>query len=404
MKILSALLVMNRHCLLTLLLLFCISLLVLACQSTRKEIEEGKCSVSVHVDNVPDTTYAKVAWLHQNDDIFDIEEIDSIPVINGQFSFECTIGRLTSASICINRNYMRIYLEPGEIEVTLDGATPYLVSQSGTSVDKELEAVNNYLLENSKRSFNDCFNQFAGYCYHTERYDLIEHSKTKKQRQTLLLSFCRSHLDYRIVPDLLHQVLLLYDYTVLSAQQIERILHDIQDIYQDIPSDNKNSDDYEMVGWEIQQMMRAATASEHIGGEAPDFLCRNTDGKQFRLYKYLGESFVLLHFGGHVRDESQKLSDYYNIPKLKMISITHNCMSDDEKAFSQFVQDRWPLSISVYDFSYYGMRLLPPATLYISFPLYPHYFLISPDRTIVGRWKWEDMPNGEEIERVISES
>ena len=105
-----------------------------------------------------------------------------------------------------------------------------------------------------------------------------------------------------------------------------------------------------------------------------------------------------------MRDESQKMSDYYNIPKLKMISITHNCMSDDEKAFSQFVQDRWPLSISVYDFSYYGMRLLPPATLYISFPLYPHYFLISPDRTIVGRWKWEDMPNGEEIERVISES
>jgi hypothetical protein len=57
---------------------------------------------------------------------------------------------------------MRIYLEPGNIEVNIDGSAPYLVSQLGTSVDKELDAVNNYLLENSKRAINRYFNQFSG--------------------------------------------------------------------------------------------------------------------------------------------------------------------------------------------------------------------------------------------------
>ena len=391
---------MNKLYFSPLLLLLFISILVLACTSTRKDTKEGKCFVSVQINNVPDTTYAKVAWLHQKNEFFEIEEIDSIPVINGLFSFECSIERLTSASICINKNYMRIYLEPGDITVNLDGSAPYLVSQSGTSVDNELEAVNNYLLENSKRSINDCFNQYGGYCYHTERYDLIEHRKTIKQRQSLLLNFIRSHMDYKIVPDLLHQVMLFYHYNLLSTHQIERIYHDIQNIYYDIPSENRNSDDYEMVGWEIKQMMRAATANEHIGGNAPDFQCRTTDGKQFRLYNYLGEGFVLLHFGGDVRDESQKLSDYYNIPKLKIISITHNCMPNDEKAFSQFVQDRWPLSISAYDFSYYGMRLLSPATIYGSFPSHT-CILISPNCTVVGRWKGKSMPSREEIEELM---
>ena len=388
-------------CFLPLLLYLCISILVLACQSTRKEIKEGKCSVSVHIDNVPDTTYAKVAWLHQNDDIFDIEEIDSIPVINGRFSFECTIERLTSASICIDRNYMRIYLEPGEIEVNLDGATPYLVSLSGTSVDKELEEVNRYLLTNSKRSYNDCFNQFGGYCYHTERYDLVEHRKTIKQRQRLLLGFCRSYMDYRIVPDLLHQVLLLYHYTDLSAQQIERIIHDIQDIYQEIPSENKNSDDYEMVGWEIMQMLRAVTANELNEEAAPDIQLKTTDGEQLRLHNCLVESFVLLHFGGFgKRDEFQKLEDYYNIPKLKIISVTQGCSHDEEKAFVQFVNSRWPVSLSVYDFSYYGMRLLSPNSMYHVSEL-PSCVLISPNGTVIGRWEGENMPSGERMSRVI---
>jgi hypothetical protein len=391
---------MNKLYFSPLLLLLFISILVLACTSTRKDTKEGKCFVSVQINNVPDTTYAKVAWLHQKNEFFEIEEIDSIPVINGLFSFECSIERLTSASICINKNYMRIYLEPGDITVNLDGSAPYLVSQSGTSVDNELEVVNNYLLENSKRSINDCFNQYGGYCYHTERYDLIEHRKTIKQRQSLLLNFIRSHIDYRIVPDLLHQVLLLYDYESLGAQQIESIIHDIQDIYSDIPSENRNSDDYEMVGWEIKQILCAATANEHIGGNAPDFQCRTTDGKQFRLYNYLGEGFVLLHFGGDVRDESQKLSDYYNIPKLKIISITHNCMPNDEKAFSQFVQDRWPVSQSVNDWSYHGMRLLSPACIYHVIEL-PTCVLISPSGTIIEQWNGRQMPTGKNIKDLL---
>ena len=290
---------MDRYRVLNFIVLFGISISVFSCTFIPTGNKGGKCSVSVHVDNVPDTTHAGVAWLHQKNEFFVIEEIDSIPVINGLFSFECSIERLTSASICINRNYMRIYLEPSDVTVNLDGSTPYLICQSGTSVDKELEAVNNYLLENNKRSFNDCFNQFAGYCYHTEHYDLIEHRKTIKQRQELLLSFCRSHIDYKIVPDLLHQVMLLYDYNSLSTHQIEKIYHDIQSIYHDIPSENRNSDDYEMVGWEINQVQRA-------------------------------------------------------------LAIMQNCMPDEEKAFSELVKVRWPVSVSFNDYSYYGIRLLNP--------------------------------------------
>ena len=396
-------LVMNRHCFLPLLLYLCISILVLACQSTRKEIKEGKCSVSVHIDNVPDTTYAKVAWLHQNDDIFDIEEIDSIPVINGRFSFECTIERLTSASICIDRNYMRIYLEPGEIEVNLDGATPYLVSLSGTSVDKELEEVNRYLLTNSKRSYNDCFNQFGGYCYHTERYDLVEHRKTIKQRQRLLLGFCRSYMDYRIVPDLLHQVLLLYEGEMLSTHEIVNIHHVLQGIFRKIPSENRNSEFYEMLEWEMKQIQLTAKANGHIGEKAPDIQFKTAYGSLFQLQSYLRDDFVLLHFGGNniAVDEFRKLADYYNIPKLKLISITENCMPEDETAFVQFVGGRWPISLYVHGYSYYGIRPVSPAFIYQVGAL-PLCVLISPNGTVIGRWNGENMPNGEEIERVMN--
>ena len=358
----------------------------------------GKCSVNVYVDNVPDTTYAQVAWLHRDNDLFEIEELDSIPVINGQFSFECTIERLTSASIRINDNYMRIYLEPGEVNVNLDGSTPFLVSQSGTSVDKELDAVNNYLLENSKRAINRYFNQFSGLVNKIDHPDAYifgerEHRETNKQRKEMLLSFSRSHMNYRIIPDLLHQVLLLDDDNFHYARQIENI-------YKDLPSSAKYSDFHAMLGWEIRQVLRSLAARNKVSAEAPDIQFKTTNGKQFRLYSYLDESFVLLHFGGDVRNESQKLSYYYHIPKLKIISITQNCMPKDEKAFSQFVQGRWPLSISVYDWSYHGMRLLPPATLYDSFASHK-CILISPNRTIIGRWEGENMPSGEEMEEVI---
>lgn len=392
---------MKRRCISYLLISLGISILVLAC--TFKHTSNGgmKCSVSVHVDNVPDTTYAKVAWLHQNGELFEIEEKDSIPVIHGLFSFECTIERLTSASIRINDNYMRIYLEPREIEVSLDGSVPYLVSLSGTSVDKELDEVNSCLLENSKRSYNDCFNQFGGYCYHTEDYDLAEHQKTIKLRQSLLLNFCRSHIDYRIVPDLLHQVLLLYDYESLGAQQIESIIHDIQDIYSHIPSENRNSDDYEMVGWEIKQIL-CATANEQIGEAAPDIQFKTINDEQLRLRNYLNNSFILLHFGGGfgVRDEFQKLADYYKIPKLKIISVSLGCIPKDEKIFTQFVDGRWPVSQSVNDWSYHGMRLLSPACIYHVIEL-PTCVLLSPSGTIIEQWNGRQMPTGKNIKDLL---
>lgn len=392
---------MNRRYKSYLFVLLGLSVLELACTSSRTDKKGGKCYVRVHVENVSATTYAKVAWLHEDSNLFDIEELDSIPVINGLFSFECTIKRLTSASIRINDNYMRIYLEPGEIDVNLDGSAPYLVSQSGTSVDKELDAVNNYLLENSKRAINRYFNQFSGLVNKIDHPDAYifgerEHRETNKQRKEMLLSFSRSHMNYRIIPDLLHQVLLLDDDNFHYAHQIENI-------YKDLPSSAKYSDFHAMLGWEIRQVLRSLAARNKVSAEAPDIQFKTTDGKQFRLYSYLDESFVLLHFGGDVRNESQKLSYYYNIPKLKIISITQNCMPKDEKAFSQFVQGRWPLSMSIYDFSYYGMRLLPPATLYDSFASHK-CILISPNRTIIGRWEGENMPSGEEIKRVIDES
>lgn len=396
---------MNRYFVSYLFMLLCILVLELACTSSRTGTNDGKCYVSVHVENVPDTTYAKAAWLHQSGELSEIKEIDSIPVIHGMFSFECTIERLTSASICINENYMRIYLEPGKIEVNLDGSAPYRVSQSGTSVDKELAVVNDYLLENSKRSYNDCFNQFSGYCYHTEHYDLREHEQTIKQRQTLLLSFCRSHIDYRIVPDLLHQVLLLYEGEMLSTHEIVNIHHVLQGIFRKIPSENRNSEFYEMLEWEMKQIQLTAKANGHIGEKAPDIQFKTAYGSLFQLQSYLRDGFVLLHFGGNniAVDEFRKLADYYNIPKLKLISITENCMPEDETAFAQFVGGRWPVSLYAHGYSYYGMRLVSPAFIYQVGAL-PLCVLISPNGTVIGRWNGENMPNGEEIERVITKT
>lgn len=363
-------------------ILLCILVLELACTSFRTGTNGGKCYVSVHVENVPDTTYAKAAWLHQSGELSAIKEIDSIPVIHGMFSFECTIERLTSASICINENYMRIYLEPGKIEVNLDGSAPYRVSQSGTSVDKELAVVNDYLLENSKRSYNDCFNQFSGYCYHTEHYDLLEHEKTIKQRQTLLLSFCRSHIDYKIVPDLLHQVLLLDDYKFLQC-------HKVDSIFQTIFQESSNSDFYDLLAWEIKQVQLSVKLQTANDALAPDFQSVALDGTPFKLSNVLGRDTVLLHFttGSElIESDWQLLAAYNSKPDLKLISIVRWHSVKDLNHFSASVNSRWPICISAFDASYYGIRVLDPFSLF-PFKLLPAYVLISPKGIIIRSWE-----------------
>lgn len=376
----------------------------LSCASKQSDAKGSKCSVIVHVDNVPDTAYAKAAWLHLNNNTFVIEEKDSIPVVHGQFSFECTIERLTSASICINDNYMRIYLEPGNIMVRLDSSAPYNVSQEGGSVDDELAMANSYLMDNSKRAINKYFNQFSGLINHIDSQDAFifgerELRETNEQRMMMLLNFCRAHIDFKIVPDLLHQVLLLDEQARMFGEGKAMVTQQIESIYQEISSGNKNSDFYHLLGWEIEQVKSAASTQNIIGGEAPDIQLKTIDGEQIRLYDYINDNFILLHFGGD-RKEFQRLEDYYNIPKLKIISFTQKCMPEDEKEYVQFVDGRWPVSISDFDLSYYGMRLLSPASVYSSFGSMS-CTLISPSRVVIGRWKDIQMPTSKEIENLM---
>lgn len=376
----------------------------LSCTSKLSDTKGSKCSLTVHVKNVSDTAYAKVAWLHLNNNTFVIEEKDSIPVVHGKFSFECTIERLTSASICINNNYMRIYLEPGDIMVSLDGSAPYNVSQEGSSVDDELAMVNSFLMDNSKRAINKYFNQFSGLVNHIDSQEAFilgerERRETNEQRMMMLLNFCQAHMDFKIVPDLLHQVLLLAEQARMFGEGKALDTQQIESIYQEILSDNKNSDFYYLLGWEIKQVKYAASTQNKVGGEAPDIHLKTIDGEQIRLYDYLDDNFILLHFGGE-RKDFQRLADYYNIPKLNIISITQNCMPDEEKEYVQFVDGRWPVSISDFDLSYYGMRLLNPASVYSSFG-FKSCTLISPSRVVIGRWKDVEMPTSMEIDVIM---
>jgi len=239
-------------------------------------------------------------------------QVDTLLLHNGRFYLSGDVEGLRPAIIEINRHRYRFYLEPGTLTLEIDGNRPLQVQETGTSVDDELALLNHYTIENDSMLFY--WHQKAlDWVYITEYDfdDVAEYDKWCQKRKDLLLEFCNAHVGFKIVPDLLCQVLEIDKAGSLEKKPFEKI-KTIKSLSKRIPEEVISSP----MGRILQNSLRiaecAAKAQRHpVGALMPNISFTMIDGQCQRISDYRDSKYVLLHVW----------SDYCYNCELEIIAI-----------------------------------------------------------------------------------
>ena len=301
-------------------LIFTLSLF-LNCYSNKFELK-GR------LENASDVSFVKITY-----DIITNERIrqivhDSLPIDNGTFFLNGEIVGLTQAAIEINHQKFRFYY------LKVDGRSPYKMKLSGTSVDDEFRELQMSMLQYDS-ILTEKFQTAANHIYVSEYdkdfdEDYLVFCHIKKQK---LLNFCRSHIHFKIIPDLLLQALEIDGVPTLvkSNNQPYNKVKMIKKLMSKLPAETANTCIGTRLKNELRLIETILNCEKHpIGSEAPSFTSMTSTGDSITLSDYRGQKYVLLHFWGDSCCEGdESVIQVQNMTRdIPQQEIVHICISE----------------------------------------------------------------------------
>lgn len=301
-------------------------------------------------------------------------EIISTKAQNDSFSFLGTTATTKNVSVALgNRNSRRnftFYLEPGSIRIEGDIDTLNNVLISGTKTNHENFKV---------RSFtNDIYNRIVSL-----REELKKVSKESDTYRSLMsdINLKFDSIQNYEVDFIKNNPNSFVSATLLYVKQDKLPMIDLESYFNSFPKEIQNSS----FGFTIRQKIKARKLVA-IGNPAPDFISKDTSGREVRLSDFRGK-YVLLEFWANwcvpCRVQHPHLVEMYE--KYKDQGFTIIQYSIDELAAA----DKWKAAIikdnlvwtQASDLERFNSKV---AKLYGVQPI-PDNFLIDPEGKIVGR-------------------
>lgn len=346
--------------------------------------------------NAQDTCYVKVAYDIVSEGIWRRVSHDSILLANGTFYLSGQIDELSPAYIEINKQRLRFYLEPSKITLRMDARAPYDMQLMGTTIDDEFrDYVSVFHVCDS--ILTDKFRNAANWEYTSEYtpddpglYSLFAHEKEKK-----LLVFCKRHIGYKIVPDILLQALEIDMDSWNQYYDGEKNVHaSKRDVYSGINKINKvinklTTESLDTnIGKKLLKMTNHAKTvfncrKKPIGSEAPTFVAVTSFGDSIDISNYRNKKYVLLYFW------ADKVQETPNAKKV-VKKMTERIANEDivRISISSYLDgEEWRKEISTNESEYLHVKQSMSSDLYqlfvkqidslYPFGMLPTYILID---------------------------
>lgn len=282
---------LQRNILLAIILLFCL---------TARTANTFKIwGTMVHSSDNASIEYSYIRNIHEKWVIV----TDSVPVISGRFEIEGETDCLTLLTIYyLDLPPVPVFVEQGEITLSLDADKFWIVSQKGTSIDAEIEMYRDYMKETdsifhvtqkSMLEQLDDINRKANTLSSAEETDslrfvfmhLLEDRKLQLQQYSnAKFTYVKNHTEMRIAPLLL--------YLLLKEEEIS--VNDIMDIADMIPTYTRNKQEYKILQSELLRIQE--TFQPKVGYPAHDFIRESLEDEHIRLSSYQEKNVVLLDF------------------------------------------------------------------------------------------------------------
>ena len=343
------------------------------------------------IQDANDSMCVEISYLQKFNDIIVIRDSGTLPVIQGCFSFEGEVDEISSAVIKINGNSLRFYIEPQPIRLRISGKKFDCIQLEGTSVDEELSSLTDYLKDNNNLLFKK-YNALNGSLGKSDSYNHEEHTQAEEERIHLLLEFCNAHKGYRIVPDLLYQVILL-------SQNYATDIRKIEELFNAIPIENRLTELGLFLENEIHQVKLATLMDySHKCSVSPDIIGEDIRGNYFRLYDNFDDKYILLVFWAswaskHCDSDFSLLEE--NVSQdISIIYISFDYDQADLEKTSRNLSIRHSLLKMTQKYDLYSLRHVHPSSIF-SIDIIPTYILLSPKGIILKKWEkridWKEM-------------
>lgn len=354
-------------------------------------IYAGEFQITGKINNAGDITSMIIKYqIHPGANCIEYHT-DTCQVVGGQFVLCGNVDELLPATYEIGKQRFRFYLEPGDISMTIDGNKPYLMQETGTSIDEELVILSTFFRENDSLLMHK-FKKAVEFVYETEYVfdDVAEYDRCCQKRKLLLLDFCKKHTSFKIVPDLLCQVIEIDNAGSFEEKQFAS-LKSVRRLYEKINEESRTSLTGISLEKSIRNSVRAKKAQRHpVGAEMPDLAFSTADGKCISISDYKSKSYVLLHvWSGPCVDcpeERQVIRNFKKaFPKpLEILSVSQEENSKEEWLHNiESCQLEWPQCLDTWQTDLYQLfstrivSMLPGSLL-------PKFILIDQDGKIVA--------------------
>lgn len=364
------------------------------------------------ITNVKDQTTIYISYTKIENGVY-LNVEDSTSVIDGKFSFKGDIEDLTAARLDFPNKFIRIYIEPSQMYLHIDGNAPYRYKMVGTKVENEniefreqlrpymefyFKLLDNVIELSSKANSTEENSAVQDSIYHLIHEVVKAKEVNSYKMDRVFLDFASKHPCYQIVPDLL--------FCITENLSVE--IDSIRTVYNKLSESVKNS----MMGRISFKEIEDQAHKKEIE-KAPlitsDFIMKTIAGDTIKLSNYLGKEYVLLDFWASwcapcLKEipKMKKIHKKYNEKGLTVIGIS---LDKDKNRWNETIQakglNHW---VQVLDSEIYmDGQNLPLNSLSDLFgcDAIPFYVLIDKGGKVIAKWTYLGDAQISELDRFI---